>query len=514
MVLGNGGGTCALAADALQRESLQAVEPSPETAATLARSAPAAFPIDSGIDLVDSNVEQTVAAVQSALDDSAADSVLLVHSPVIGHPHAPLVSALGRATLDARLMTVWLGLHTAQAARRASGQARLATFGSVDEAARAIRYRRRYHENRKLLSATPPPDPTVTADITAIRYRLSRLAAGGAEWLSIEDTAELLTAYRIANTSADQAPAESPAQVRFESFEHPELGMLLRVTDALLDLGPAYGFPPLDPLLARRMLEGAGVDHSTANDEAFEPLLRALVRLSKLVVDLAEVTRLDLNLEAGPEGRVSTHADTLCEITSAPRKDRDRLAMSPYPARMRHRVTLRGGRTYVVRAIRPSDEPMLIDLLESLSLEEVRLRFFSIIRKFSHDMAARMTQIDYDREVSLVASSTAAPGELAATATIIADPDGEEAEYAILVHHDHTSIGLGRHLLDCLLRQAHARGITTVYGDVLTENRPMLELVRRLGFTIKHIPDDPSSVRAEIDVARYRSGEIEPSVQN
>src|SRR5699024_6156146 len=106
---------------------------------------------------------------------------------------------------------------------------------------------------------------------------------------------------------------------------------------------------------------------------------------------------------------------------------------------------LRDNRHYVVRAIKPSDEPRVIELLESLSLEEVRLRFFSTIRQFSHDMAARMTQIDYDREVSLVASPVDRPDQLAATATIIADPDGQAAEYAILVHHDHARIGLGRH---------------------------------------------------------------------
>src|SRR5699024_7888163 len=99
------------------------------------------------------------------------------------------------------------------------------------------------------------------------------------------------------------------------------------------------------------------------------------------------------------------------------------------------------------------------------------------------------------------------PDQLAATATIIADPDGQAAEYAVLVHHDHARIGLGRHLLDCLLRQAHARGIVTVFGEVLAANDGMLELARRLGFRIRRIPDDPSSVRAEIDVARYRSGD-------
>lgn len=508
MVLGNGAGVCALATDTLRRESLQAVEPSPETTEAITRVAPAVGRIDSAVDLEDSNVEQTVAAVRAAMSDSTADAVLLAHSPVVGHPHAPLVEALGQANLDARLMTVWLGLHTAHTARAASGRARLATFASVDEAARAIRYRRRYHENRQLLSATPPPDPSVNADVEAIRARLAKLAAGGVEWLSPEDASEILAAYDILDTVDSPTDIVPSIRVRIEAIDHPELGMALRITDEVLGEAPAYSFPPLDALLAHRMLDEANVKRPLATEKAVDALARVLVRLSKLVVELIEITRLDLQLAIGPQGHLKLLADTLCEITDQPKARRERLAMSPYPARMRHRVKLRHDQSYIVRAIRPSDEPMLLNLLESLSPEEIRLRFFSIIRHFSHDMAARMTQVDYDREVSLVASPADAPGQLAGTATIIADRDGQEAEFAVLVHRNHAGVGLGSHLLDCLLRQAHARGITTVFGDVLTENRPMLELARRLGFSIKHIPDDPSSVRAEIDVARYRSGGI------
>jgi GNAT superfamily N-acetyltransferase len=120
-------------------------------------------------------------------------------------------------------------------------------------------------------------------------------------------------------------------------------------------------------------------------------------------------------------------------------------------------------------------------------------------------MAARITQVDYDREVSLVVSPYDRPDALAGMGTLIADPDNMEAEFAILVHHDHTGVGLGRHLLDCLLRQASARGTEIVYGDVLAQNRPMLQLARSLGFKVKRSLDDASSVRVEIPTRNYTS---------
>ncbi|HET7314502.1 GNAT family N-acetyltransferase [Salinisphaera sp.] len=510
IVLGNGAGVCALGTDALRRAALKPAEATKGTIEALASAAPRAHNTGAGIDLAHSNNKQTVAALRLALADPGVDAALLVHSPVAGHPHAPMVQAIAEAGLDARLMTVWLGLHTASSARTTSAKARLATFASADQAAQAIGYRRRYHETRELLTATPPPDPTVTADAEAVRRRLRILADDGVEWLSPEDTQETLGAYGIVGAPSGRRGADPSIRVRIEVIDHPELGRVMRVTDEALGVAPAYGFAPLDPLLARRMLEGASAGRLSATVAAVEALAQALVRLSKLVVDIGEVVRLDLHLAIGPHGRLHTPTDTLIEITAHPRPDRQRLAMSPYPARMRHRVTLHDRHVYIVRAIHPADEPLVLGLLDSLSPEEIRLRFFSTIRHFSHDMAARMTQIDYDREVSLVISPVDAPEKLAGMGTLIADPDGREAEFAILIHHAHTGVGLGRHLLDCLLRQAHARGIATVYGDVLAHNRPMLELARALGFSIRRSLDDAGSRRAEIDVAHYRNAGLPP----
>ncbi|WP_293621121.1 GNAT family N-acetyltransferase [Salinisphaera sp.] len=295
----------------------------------------------------------------------------------------------------------------------------------------------------------------------------------------------------------------SVAQVRVRVYRHDELGMVMSVRDEALGIAPAYGFAPLDALLARRMLEGASAGRLRGTRAAFEALAQALVRLGKMVVDLPPLSGLDVRVAAGPRGRLQAPSDSLIEITSDPLPARDRLAMSPYPARMRHIVSLRNDTHYIVRAIRPSDEPAVLDLLESLSPDEIRLRFFNFIRHFSHDMAARVTQVDYDREVSLVVSRYDTPNSLAGMGTLISDPDGTEAEFAILVHHDDVGVGLGRHLLDCLLRQASARDIDIVFGDVLAQNQPMLGLARSLGFDIKRNTEDASSVRVEIAAANY-----------
>lgn len=498
-IVGNGAGACALGTDAMFRAQLAPARLTGSTRRALVAAAPQAADLGVAVDLGRSTTPETLAALEHATSDANVDAVLFIHSPVAGQPHEPMVQAITDSTLGPRLMTVWLGLHTALAARQMSARAHLATFASPDQAVGAVRYRTRYHFTRELLTATPPPDPTVTADVDSLRERLRMLSSNGVEWLSSEEAIHLLTAYGIAGAN----PNDTAVQIRVRVHRHAELGMVMSVRDEALGIAPAYGFAPLDTLLARRMLEGASAGRLRGTRAAFEALAQALVRLGKMIIDLPQLMGIDLRLAAGPRGRVQAPTDSLIEITGQPAPARERLAMSPYPARMRHIVTLRNDNRYIVRAIQPSDEPAVLDLLESLSPDEIRLRFFNFIRHFSHDMAARITQVDYDREVSLVVSRYETPDKLAGMGTLISDPDGTEAEFAILVHHQYVGAGLGRHLLDCLLRQASARDIDVVYGDVLAQNRPMLGLARSLGFKVKRSLEDASSVRVEIAAANY-----------
>ena len=163
-----------------------------------------------------------------------------------------------------------------------------------------------------------------------------------------------------------------------------------------------------------------------------------------------------------------------------------------------HVVALREGQQYRVRPVRPSDEPSLEDLLKRLSSEEIRLRFFGPVRRFSHRFVGPLAEAD-DRRFGLVAMRADDPAEqLIASAMLVTEADNVSAEFAVLVHHDHTQRGLGRYLLECLLELARARHTGTVFGLVLTENKNMLELARELGFSPRPDPDEAGCVRVEL----------------
>ena len=133
-------------------------------------------------------------------------------------------------------------------------------------------------------------------------------------------------------------------------------------------------------------------------------------------------------------------------------------------------------------------------------MDDIRLRFFAPMKEISHTFIARLTQIDYDREMALVATDRGP--DIVGVARIVADPDNEQAEYAVMVRSDLKGQGLGYQLMTDILDYARSRGIKRVYGDVLRENRTMLAMADDLGFKI--VPDmhDPQVMRVDCDLTK------------
>ncbi len=266
----------------------------------------------------------------------------------------------------------------------------------------------------------------------------------------------------------------------------------------------ALGLPPLNMRLANellsrtriyRLLKG-GRGQSAANLDA---IVLTLVRLSQLVIDVPEIVELDINpLLADPFGVMGL--DARLRIAPAGRVAAERLAIRPYPKELEETVPLGDGRSLLLRPILPEDEPSLQRAFAKLTPEELRMRFFVPMATLSHVMAARFTQIDYDREMALILAEPGIAGrtELYGVVSVIADLDNQRAEYAIIVRHDMTGMGLGILLMRRILDYARSRGIREVYGDVLRENRTMLKLCEVLGFARSNVPEEPGIVRVSL----------------
>ncbi len=268
----------------------------------------------------------------------------------------------------------------------------------------------------------------------------------------------------------------------------------------------AIGLPPLNLALARALMRETRIyrlleAHRDRPAADLDAVAMALVKLSQLAVDHAEIAELDVNpLLADPTGVIAL--DVRIKLRPAPRGPIARLAIRPYPSELETPFLLPDGRAALLRPIRPEDAPSISAAFARLSPESIRMRFFTTMKRMPPDLAARLSQLDYDREMALAVTGPEPPGqaELFAVVRLSADPDNERAEFAIVVRDDLMRRGIGRRLMDRIIAYARERGLIAIFGVILAENRAMIELCRRLGFRIEAEPAQADLVRATLDL--------------
>lgn len=279
--------------------------------------------------------------------------------------------------------------------------------------------------------------------------------------------------------------------------EDPQFGPVLLFGQgghAVEEIGDtAMALPPLNSLLARSLIERTRIYRLLRGYRDYPPValdavVLTLIQVAQLATDFAEIVELDINpLLADPDGVIAL--DARIRITPAPGPAHARLAIRPYPQEMEGHVHLRDGAEVAVRPIQPEDAPALHEMVSRAAAEDLRLRFFQPMRRLPEQLAARLTQIDYDREMAFI-SLDPADGTITGVGRLMADPDLSEAEYAIIVRTDWKGRGLGYALMNRIIAFAEERGIGTVHGEVLRENEPMLRMAKDLGFTAVPNPDE------------------------
>lgn len=247
------------------------------------------------------------------------------------------------------------------------------------------------------------------------------------------------------------------------------------------------GLPPLNLNLARDMVARARVSKLLAgyrNRPAadHEAIYLTLVKLSQLVCDVPEIAELDINpLFADAHGVLALDARIVARSPALP--GHGRLAIRPYPQELESTVDA-GGKPVRVRPIRPEDEPAYKAFFHTLTPQDVQFRYFGLIKELSHSQMARVTQIDYDRAMTFVATEKDDAGNprLLGVVQALADPDNTVAEFAVTVSPQAQGRGLGRALMEHIVEYSRKRGTGELIGYVLTANTRMLTLARHLGF--------------------------------
>jgi acetyltransferase len=248
----------------------------------------------------------------------------------------------------------------------------------------------------------------------------------------------------------------------------------------------ALALPPLDRVLARDLIERTRVarllagyrDHAPVDRDALEG---TLVQLSALAADLPEIAELDINpLLADERGMIALDARIRLQ-----QRARVPFAIRPYPEEQEQTVDWQG-RAVLLRPIRPEDGEAHRRFFATLDPQDVRYRTFMQLRTLAPSQLARLTQIDYDREMAFIATTPNEDGasETLGVARAIGDPDNVTAEFAIVLRSDLKGRGLGRILLGKLIAYCRERGTRELVGEALQDNARMIALAREFGFEV------------------------------
>ncbi|TAN56904.1 MAG: GNAT family N-acetyltransferase [Rhodospirillales bacterium] len=265
------------------------------------------------------------------------------------------------------------------------------------------------------------------------------------------------------------------------------------------------GLPPLNMSLAREMIGRTRIykllkGYRDRPPVDLDAVCLTLMQVSQLVIDIPEIIEIDINpLFADAKGVLALDARIKVATTST--RGADRLAIRPYPKELEECVKLDDYKI-TLRPIRPEDEPNHHVFVSKLTPEDIRFRFFGLVHELPHSEMARLTQIDYDREMAFIATMPGDHGqpETVGVVRTVTDPNNERTEYAIVVRSDLKGKGMGKALMEKMIRYCKMRGTRWMVGQVMADNRPMLKLAELLGFErVGYVEGDVIEIKLDLN---------------
>lgn len=259
----------------------------------------------------------------------------------------------------------------------------------------------------------------------------------------------------------------------------------------------AAAIPPLNRFLAEKMISQthiAGLLKEFRHMPAInmDALVQVLRHVSEMICELPEIKALDINpLIADERGVVALDARIVVEKPASSSEPYHHMAIHPYPSHLVSSYQLDNGIKLKIRPIRPEDASLEQSFVRELSTESKHFRFMQGLNELTQQMLVRFTQLDYNRELALIAVQEHADTETElAVARYVTNPDGESCEFALVVADNWHNKGIGSRLMNALFDAARQRGLKTMDGEILANNRNMISLVKRLGFEVHSSPDD------------------------
>ncbi|MGD0645184.1 MAG: GNAT family N-acetyltransferase [Candidatus Bathyarchaeia archaeon] len=269
----------------------------------------------------------------------------------------------------------------------------------------------------------------------------------------------------------------------------------------------SIGLPPLNITLIRRMMEETKVyqllkGYYNTPPMDIKKLSETILLLSKLLIDFPQIKEIDINplLVSEKEvciidARIAINKDDVCKKF----EPHAHMVISPYPKKYEMTWSLKNGQEVILRPIKPEDEPLWLAMFQGFSEDSIRYRFFQILKDTPHEVRVRYCNIDYDREVAIVAEIVkSGQRKILGVARVSIEPDGKSGEIAFIVSDNWQGLGLGTKMVDYVLEISKEKGVADIYAIVLPDNSRALSLLKKMGFNLEYLGD--GTVRGSLNL--------------
>ncbi|MBU1342239.1 MAG: GNAT family N-acetyltransferase [Proteobacteria bacterium] len=510
-IVSNAGGIGVMAKDALAFHNIKPAQLSGDTMDALETVLNGNWSRTNPIDFLRTlSNHHYIETVKICMNAPEIDGLLLLSSPVGIYDCAALAGELVPLlkTSPCPVFTSWMGGFDIDHSRIIFNQAGIATYETPERAVQAFVNLYQYGKNIELLQQIPyQTDKRLEINRARAREIIEQGISTGEKKLADHLAKELVAAYGIP-VGSHKTGQTADYELTISAVRLKEFGPVIRfgmggiMTEVFKDVSIAL--PPLNRPLARTAIEETQISKIFSGYKNIQPLDIAqleeiLIRMSRLVTDFPEIKTVDINPVRVKNGQmIAAHGRVTIEKMKI--NGSGHLVISPYPFWQETRFKLKGNETIFARPVRPSDAEKMIDLFYDLSPETVYLRFFSPIKRISRSMLIKLTQIDYDREIALIAfCGSKKDRKIVGVSRIVFESNGRKGEFAVVLADSWQKKGLGKKLLYHALACAGKYGLEKVWGPVMTGNVPMLKLGEKLGFKVERDMDS-SEYKLTIDL--------------
>jgi acetyltransferase len=502
-VITNSGSISIIVCDTLAEQKGQLARLSEKSIERLCRIMPQYWKANNPVDLFgDADVERYIEAIDICLKDDNVDSVLLVYAPA---PHcdpgelAKQMTGLSLKTAKP-IVAVWMGGQYSSQGIDILEEANIPVYATPEVAVRACMYMFNYRRNIEILNETPEEIPENKMGLANhLRAIVRNALKVKKEILDEDDAANFLKNYEIpflkkSDPHVKSATTESIVdEWALRSNKDVDFGTVVLFVSMAGGYrnrtGFAVGLPPLNQVLAKYIMDEA--EFRAANKSVMRHMEEILMNFSSLIVDFPEIAEIEIEVVVTAEDRVYARNTTI-RIDKNYQKGAahyPHLVIMPYPTKYIMPWRLRDGRDVILRPLKAEDEPLIKEMMSTLSKETLRLRFF-VALKINHRMLMNFCNIDYDREIAIIAELNEGDKKrIIGGGRLIVEPDSGSGQFAMSVHDDFRRQGLGEKFLDITIGIAQDNGLREIYGMVLSENDKMLRLSRKMGFKLMRLPD-------------------------